>query len=132
MNVLKQTSLTKQNLSLLIRIDNFPFFVSSKAEYHSRCIVVNKIRWFISMDLRQHFTLAMVTSTCASRPNHRANQTLWGHTCAEMQAFAKIMHSMLWESSSSNMLQRWWNENLHINSTSTNQTAFTISTAFRI
>ena len=47
MDLLKQTSFTQNKLSLFIRIENFPAFVTSKAEYISRYINVNNTQWCI-------------------------------------------------------------------------------------
>ena len=54
MDVLKHVSytLTKNKLSLLIRIDNFPSFVTTKARYFTG-IIVNNIRWYISVSIRK-------------------------------------------------------------------------------
>ena len=49
MDVLKHESctLTKNTLSLLIRIDNFPSFVTSKARHNTRDIILNNnTRWY--------------------------------------------------------------------------------------
>ena len=56
MDVLKHVSytLTKNKLSLLIRIDNFPSFVTSKASYNTRNIIVNNTRWCILVDLTKY------------------------------------------------------------------------------
>ena len=84
MDVLKQTSSIKQKLSLLIRIDNFPLFVSSKAEYHSRCIVVNKIRWYIYMDLRQRFNTGDGTiNLCITPESPGQPDTLGAYLCGD-------------------------------------------------
>ena len=47
-DVLKHVSctLTKNTLSLLIRIDNFPAFVTSKGFYYTREIIANNTRWY--------------------------------------------------------------------------------------
>ena len=47
MDVLKHESCTLNKLSLLIRIDNFPSFVTSKARLYTRDIIVNNTRWYI-------------------------------------------------------------------------------------
>lgn len=47
MDLLKQTSFTQNKLSLFIRIENFPTFVTSKAKYISRYINVNNTQWCI-------------------------------------------------------------------------------------
>ena len=47
MDVLKHESCTLNKLSLLIRIDNFPSFVTSKDFDYTREIIVNNTRWFI-------------------------------------------------------------------------------------
>ena len=54
MDVLKHASYTlaKNKLSLLIRIGNFPSFVTTKARYFTG-IIVNNIRWYISVSTRK-------------------------------------------------------------------------------
>ena len=56
MDVLKHESCTliKNKLSLLIRIDNFPSFVTSKARHCTRNIIVNNTHWSIILDLRKY------------------------------------------------------------------------------
>lgn len=54
-DVLEQTSFTKNKLSLLIRIDNFPAFVSSKADCHTRAITINNVRWFIALNFAKFY-----------------------------------------------------------------------------
>ena len=56
MDVLKHVSytLTKNKLSLLIRIDNFPSFVTSKARLYTRDIIVNNTRLFIVVGMTKY------------------------------------------------------------------------------
>ena len=56
MDVLEQTSciFTKNKLSLLVRIDQFPAFVTSKACCFAEGININNTRWYISIDLRKY------------------------------------------------------------------------------
>ena len=56
MDVLEQTScvFTKNKLSLLVRIDQFPAFVTSKACCFAEGININNSRWYISIDLRKY------------------------------------------------------------------------------
>ena len=54
MDVRKHESCTLNKLSLLIRIDNFPSFVTSKAHHCTRDIIVNNTRWFIILDMRKY------------------------------------------------------------------------------
>ena len=56
MDVLEQTScvFTKNKLSLLVRIDQFPAFVTSKACCFAEGININNTRWNISIKLRKY------------------------------------------------------------------------------
>ena len=56
MDVLKHESctLTKNKLSLLIRIDNFPSFVTSKARHITRDIIIDTTRWYILVDMTKY------------------------------------------------------------------------------
>ena len=49
MDVLKHESFTLTKLSLIIRIDNFPSFVTSKAHHYTREIILNNTRWYITV-----------------------------------------------------------------------------------
>ena len=50
--MLSQTTLTKHEL--LIRIENFPTFVASKAQYSSREICINNALWNVGINLKKH------------------------------------------------------------------------------
>lgn len=56
MDVIEKSSrvLTKNKRSLLIRIDNFPAFVASKAKCTTRNININNTLWNISLGLRKY------------------------------------------------------------------------------
>ena len=56
MDILKQTSYTfsKTNISLLLRIDNFPAFVTSQEKYRTRDISFNNTRWYISIRFERY------------------------------------------------------------------------------
>ena len=55
MDVLKHASYTLNKLSLLIRIDNFPSFVTSKAHLYTRDIILNNnTRWNILVGLTKY------------------------------------------------------------------------------
>ena len=54
MDVLKHESCTLNKLSLLIRIDNFLSFVTSKASYYTRNIIVNNTRWSIVVGMTKY------------------------------------------------------------------------------
>ena len=53
MDVLKHESCTLNKLSLLVRIDNFPSFITSKARHKTRDIIVNNTRWYIVVGTRK-------------------------------------------------------------------------------
>ena len=54
MDVLKHESCTLNKLSLLIRIDNFLSFVTSKALYYTGNIIVNNTRWYIVVGMTKY------------------------------------------------------------------------------
>ena len=56
MDVLEQTSsvFTKNELSLLIRLEHFPTHVTSKGAFFTRDININNTRWYISIELRKY------------------------------------------------------------------------------
>ena len=56
MDVLKHESCTliKNKLSLLVRIDNFPSFVTSKESLYTRDIIVNNTRWYITVYMMKY------------------------------------------------------------------------------
>ena len=56
MDVLDHTSsvLTQNKLSLLIRLEHFPALVTSKGNFYTRDIDINKTRWHFSIDLRKY------------------------------------------------------------------------------
>ena len=62
-DVLRHVSctLTKNTLSLLIRIDNFPSFVTSKDFDYTRDIIVNNTHWFI---------VVVMTKYCQTSAKH--------------------------------------------------------------
>ena len=53
-DVLKHESCTLNKLSLLIRIDNFPSFVTSKGFDYTRYIIVNNTRWYIVVGMTKY------------------------------------------------------------------------------
>ena len=67
MEVLKQNSVARNKLLLLIRIDDFPAFVASKARCFTRDINVNNIWWYIGIcmdkwnDLGEYITITPET-----------------------------------------------------------------------
>lgn len=56
MDVLEHTSctLTKHKLFLLIRIDNFPAFVASKAHYYTREFTFSNVLWSVCIYLKKY------------------------------------------------------------------------------
>ena len=57
MDILKHSSFTRNELSLLVRIDNFPEFVASKGEYSTRAIKVSNTFWKVYIaSMKRHQT----------------------------------------------------------------------------
>ena len=56
MDVLERTSsvFTKNKFSLLIRLEHFPTYVTSKGNFYTRAININDTRWYISISLRKY------------------------------------------------------------------------------
>ena len=85
LEVLKQNSFTQNKLSLLIRIDDFPSFVASKARCFTREFNVNNTWWYVGICLdkwcetRERYTA--LTPESFDQPEF-LSAGIWGN-CAE-------------------------------------------------
>ena len=70
--ILKQSTQRTFKFSILVHIENFPSFVTSKAEYESVSIHFNNTEWYIKINLRKYCQTKeyyiSVTSSSSDQP----------------------------------------------------------------
>ena len=88
MDVLDHSVFTKNKFSLLIRLEHFPTYVTSKGNFYTRAININDTRWYISISLRKYCQTSgkynIVTPDSSDQP-----ETLGAHIQGEQRGVKK-------------------------------------------